>query len=129
MDPINPPEGVPVGERITFEGYDNEPDAQLNPKKNVFGKLAPDLLTNAGKLLSTTFLFSSLRPCVGTTVQGVRGGLDCSSQHCLIQSTTMQDFLFFTAMSCTSKLFFEQVESCGACVEFAHTVTGQCVGR
>ncbi|CAL5218456.1 g137 [Coccomyxa viridis] len=46
VDPINPPEGVPVGERITFEGYANEPDAQLNPKKNIFGKLAPDLLTN-----------------------------------------------------------------------------------
>ena len=37
------------GERITFEGFSNEPDAQLNPKKNVFGKLAPDLQTNAGE--------------------------------------------------------------------------------
>jgi len=50
VDPINPPEGVPVGERITFEGYANDPDAQLNPKKNIFAKLAPDLLTSAGKL-------------------------------------------------------------------------------
>lgn len=49
VDPITPPEGVPLGERITFEGFGNEPDAQLNPKKNVFGKLAPALLTNAGK--------------------------------------------------------------------------------
>ena len=56
MDPINPPEGVPLGERISFEGYANEPDAQLNPKKNVFGKIAPDLLTNAGKLPSATLL-------------------------------------------------------------------------
>lgn len=38
-----------MGERITFEGFGNKPDAQLNPKKNVFGKLAPDLLTSAGK--------------------------------------------------------------------------------
>ena len=49
VDPIIPPEGVPVGERIAFEGFSNEPDAQLNPKKNVFGKLAPDLQTNAGE--------------------------------------------------------------------------------
>ena len=49
VDPIIPPEGVPLGERITFEGFGNEPDAQLNPKKNIFGKLAPALLTNAGK--------------------------------------------------------------------------------
>ena len=49
VDPIIPPEGVPLGERITFEGFSNEPDAQLNPKKNIFGKLAPALLTNAGK--------------------------------------------------------------------------------
>ena len=49
VDPIIPAEGVPVGERITFEGFSNEPDAQLNPKKNVFGKLAPDLQTNAGE--------------------------------------------------------------------------------
>ena len=52
VDPINPPKGVPVGERVAFEGFANEPDAQLNPKKNIFGKLAPDLLTNAGRLLS-----------------------------------------------------------------------------
>ena len=49
VDPIVPPEGVPLGERITFEGFGNEPDAQLNPKKNIFGKLAPALLTDAGK--------------------------------------------------------------------------------
>jgi aminoacyl tRNA synthase complex-interacting multifunctional protein 1 len=51
VDPIIPPEDVPVGERISFEGFNNKPDAQLNPKKNVFGKLAPDLQTNAGELV------------------------------------------------------------------------------
>jgi hypothetical protein len=25
VDPINPPEGVPVGERVVFEGYNGEP--------------------------------------------------------------------------------------------------------
>lgn len=49
VDPIVPPEGVPVGERITFEGYNGEPEAQLNPKKKIFEKIAPDLITDAGE--------------------------------------------------------------------------------
>ena len=48
VDPISPPEGAAVGERVTFEGYSGEPEPQLNPKKKVFEKLAPDLTTNAG---------------------------------------------------------------------------------
>ncbi|KAL4429006.1 hypothetical protein ABPG77_006045 [Micractinium sp. CCAP 211/92] len=47
VDPINPPEGVPVGERITFEGYAKEPEAQLNPKKKQFERIAPDLRVDA----------------------------------------------------------------------------------
>ncbi|KAL6073758.1 G4 quadruplex nucleic acid binding protein [Balamuthia mandrillaris] len=40
---IHPPEGVPNGERITFEGYSHlgEPEAQLNPKKKTFDNLKP----------------------------------------------------------------------------------------
>lgn len=43
-----PPPDVQIGERIKFEGFDGQPDAQLNPRKKIFEKLAPDLLTNAG---------------------------------------------------------------------------------
>ncbi len=89
MDPINPPEGVPLGERITFEGYGNEPDAQLNPKKNIFGKLAPDLLTNAGKL--------SYRSAVGIAsawCQSIRTSLDCGyGQHYSCHIATRQQVL------------------------------------
>ena len=49
VDPISPPEGVAIGERVTFEGFPGEPEAQLNPKKKVFEKLAPDLSTTAGE--------------------------------------------------------------------------------
>lgn len=49
VDPITPPEGAAIGERITFEGFPGEPEAQLNPRKKVFEKLAPDLTTNAGE--------------------------------------------------------------------------------
>lgn len=49
VQPITPPEGVPVGERITFAGFDNPPDERLNPRKNIFEKLAPFLTTSAGE--------------------------------------------------------------------------------
>ncbi len=49
VDPIAPPEGAAIGERITFEGFPGEPEAQLNPRKKVFERLAPDLTTNAGE--------------------------------------------------------------------------------
>lgn len=48
VDPIVPPHDAEVGDRIRFEGFDGEPDAQLNPKKKIFEKLADDLVTNAG---------------------------------------------------------------------------------
>lgn len=47
VDPISPPEGVPVGEKVTFEGYTQDPEPQLNPKKKQFEKIAPDLITDA----------------------------------------------------------------------------------
>eukprot|EP00873_Tetraselmis_striata_P026722 jgi/Tetstr1/446986/TSEL_034444.t1 len=46
VEPIAPPEGVPNGERITFEGYEGEPEEVLNPKKKVWEKIAPDLVTD-----------------------------------------------------------------------------------
>jgi aminoacyl tRNA synthase complex-interacting multifunctional protein 1 len=49
VDPINPPEGAVIGERVKFDGYTAEPEAVLNPKKKIFEKIAPDLLTDAGK--------------------------------------------------------------------------------
>lgn len=52
VEPILPPEGVQVGEKVAFEGYTAEPEAQINPKKKIFEKIAPDLMVNVG----TTFL-------------------------------------------------------------------------
>lgn len=49
VDPIIPPDGVPLGEKITFEGYTKEPEKQINPKKKIFEKIAPDLVTNEGR--------------------------------------------------------------------------------
>lgn len=42
-----PPEGAKIGERVTFEGFDGEPEAQNKvSKKKIFQTLAPDLKTD-----------------------------------------------------------------------------------
>eukprot|EP00798_Chlamydomonas_sp_ICE-L_P022930 gene22930-30109_t len=46
VDPVIPPEGVPNGERITFEGYDKEPLPEINPKKKILDRLLPDMKTD-----------------------------------------------------------------------------------
>ncbi|KAK3275056.1 hypothetical protein CYMTET_16795 [Cymbomonas tetramitiformis] len=47
VDFVVPPEGVPVGERVTFDGIEGAPEEVLNPKKKQFEKIAPDLKTSA----------------------------------------------------------------------------------
>lgn len=43
-----PPSGAKIGERVTFEGYDGNPEPENKlAKKKMFEKLAPDLKTNA----------------------------------------------------------------------------------
>jgi len=43
---VDPPEGSKIGERVTFAGYDGEPEQVLNPKKKIFEQLKPDLKTD-----------------------------------------------------------------------------------
>ena len=38
---VTPPEGAVVGEAVTFAGFANTPDAQLNPKKKVWEAVQP----------------------------------------------------------------------------------------
>ncbi|KAK9062551.1 hypothetical protein SSX86_019738 [Deinandra increscens subsp. villosa] len=40
---VEPPEGAAIGERVTFPGFDGEPDDVLNPKKKVWETLQVDL--------------------------------------------------------------------------------------
>ncbi|XP_065862785.1 probable methionine--tRNA ligase [Euphorbia lathyris] len=44
---VDPPESAIVGERVTFPGFEGEPDDVLNPKKKVWETLQVDLQTNA----------------------------------------------------------------------------------
>eukprot|EP01026_Neomeris_dumetosa_P001005 TRINITY_DN1024_c0_g1_i1.p1 TRINITY_DN1024_c0_g1~~TRINITY_DN1024_c0_g1_i1.p1 ORF type:complete len:356 (+),score=58.82 TRINITY_DN1024_c0_g1_i1:46-1068(+) len=70
---VEPPEGAQIGERISVEGYQGEPDTQLNPKKKVFETVQPDLSTNEGKIVCYKGkpLMTSKGPC---TVLSVVGG-------------------------------------------------------
>lgn len=44
---IDAPKGAKPGDRATFEGYNNTPDAPfMNPKKKVFETVQPNLKTN-----------------------------------------------------------------------------------
>lgn len=49
VDPVLVPAGVPPGERVMFEGFGNAPEAQLNPKRKIWEKIAPSLVTSAGE--------------------------------------------------------------------------------
>ncbi|XP_040568421.1 aminoacyl tRNA synthase complex-interacting multifunctional protein 1 [Lepeophtheirus salmonis] len=42
-----PPEGTKPGDLVHVEGYERNPDTQLNPKKKIFELCAPDLKTNS----------------------------------------------------------------------------------
>lgn len=48
VDPIIPPEGSTIGSRITCEGFDRDAETQINPKKKIFERIAPELCTDAG---------------------------------------------------------------------------------
>lgn len=43
---VDPPAGSKPGERVSVEGFDGEPDVQLNPKHKVFEGVQPDLATD-----------------------------------------------------------------------------------
>eukprot|EP01114_Cavostelium_apophysatum_P004524 TRINITY_DN1480_c0_g1_i1.p1 TRINITY_DN1480_c0_g1~~TRINITY_DN1480_c0_g1_i1.p1 ORF type:complete len:715 (+),score=239.77 TRINITY_DN1480_c0_g1_i1:117-2261(+) len=44
---VTPPSGAKVGERVTFEGFSGDSDAQLNPKHKVWEAVQPDLKSNS----------------------------------------------------------------------------------
>lgn len=62
---LDPPAGAKIGERVTFQGFEGDADAQLNPKKKIFEEVKPHLHTNADKIAQykeVTFM-TSAGPC------------------------------------------------------------------
>ena len=43
VDPILIPEGSKIGSRIMVEGYRRDAEEQINPKKKIFERIAPDM--------------------------------------------------------------------------------------
>ncbi|KAK7410810.1 hypothetical protein VNO78_01927 [Psophocarpus tetragonolobus] len=46
VEPLLPPEGAKIGERISFSGIDGKPEDVLNPKKKQLEKITPHLFTD-----------------------------------------------------------------------------------
>ncbi|KAL5720822.1 hypothetical protein ACHQM5_013453 [Ranunculus cassubicifolius] len=46
VEPILPPEGAKIGERVSFSGHDGKPEDVLNPKKKQLEKITPNLRTD-----------------------------------------------------------------------------------
>jgi aminoacyl tRNA synthase complex-interacting multifunctional protein 1 len=46
VEPLIPPEGANIGERISFAGFDGKPEDVLNPKKKQLDKITPHLRTD-----------------------------------------------------------------------------------
>ena len=44
---VEPPRSAVIGERVTFPGFEGEPDDVLNPKKKVWETLQVDLRTDS----------------------------------------------------------------------------------
>lgn len=46
VEPLLPPEGAKIGERVLFSGIDGKPEDVLNPKKKQLEKVTPNLFTD-----------------------------------------------------------------------------------
>ncbi|KAK9115977.1 hypothetical protein Sjap_014924 [Stephania japonica] len=46
VEPLIPPEGAKIGERVSFLGHDGKPEDVLNPKKKQLEKITPHLCTD-----------------------------------------------------------------------------------
>ncbi|KAJ6806388.1 aminoacyl tRNA synthase complex-interacting multifunctional protein 1 [Iris pallida] len=46
VEPLIPPEGASIGERVIFAGHEGKPDDVLNPKKKQLEKITPHLYTD-----------------------------------------------------------------------------------
>eukprot|EP00187_Rhodella_violacea_P003326 CAMPEP_0174894766 /NCGR_PEP_ID=MMETSP0167-20121228/9320_1 /TAXON_ID=38298 /ORGANISM="Rhodella maculata, Strain CCMP736" /LENGTH=391 /DNA_ID=CAMNT_0016133927 /DNA_START=1 /DNA_END=1176 /DNA_ORIENTATION=+ len=70
---VMPPEGAAPGDRVVCDGFEGEPDAQLNPKKKVWEKIQPDFSTSADGV--ATWKDSPMKTDKGVcTAPTVRGG-------------------------------------------------------
>ncbi|CAN6467660.1 unnamed protein product [Victoria cruziana] len=70
VEPLVPPEGAKIGERVTFAGFDGKPEDVLNPKKKQFEKISPDLYTDDNGVATYRGVpfMTSAGPCTSSLV-------------------------------------------------------------
>ena len=74
MEPLDPPASSSPGDRVFVEGFDQgSPEAQLNPKKKVWEKLAVDLATDANGLAQWQANTLEIKGKGHVTVKTVKG--------------------------------------------------------
>lgn len=73
---MDPPAGSKPGERVAVEGFEGEPDRQLNPKHKIFEAVHPDFSTDGdrvacyrGKPLMTPGGACTVLSVVGATIK------------------------------------------------------------
>lgn len=47
VEPLELPDGVAIGEKVRFEGYEEAPLEEIKPKQKILESLFPDLVTDA----------------------------------------------------------------------------------
>ena len=73
MELVEPPAGVPLGERVVCAGHEAEAEGVLNPKKKIWEKVQPTLNTSAACVVrhEETPFMTSKGPC---TVKSIANG-------------------------------------------------------
>ncbi|KAF3783934.1 putative methionine--tRNA ligase [Nymphaea thermarum] len=71
VEPLVPPEGAKIGERVTFAGFDGKPEDVLNPKKKQFEKISTDLYTDENGVATYRGVpfMTSAGPCTSSLVK------------------------------------------------------------
>lgn len=72
VEPLIPPEGAKIGERISFAGFDGKPEDVLNPKKKQLDKITPHLRTDENGI--ATFKGVPFTTSAGPCRSSIRNG-------------------------------------------------------
>ncbi|KAK9913864.1 hypothetical protein M0R45_037669 [Rubus argutus] len=72
VEPLLPPEGAKLGERVSFSGIDGKPEDVLNPKKKQLDKITPHLFTDDRGVATFKGIpfMTSAGPCTSSISKG-----------------------------------------------------------
>ncbi|KAL9247816.1 hypothetical protein vseg_021206 [Gypsophila vaccaria] len=72
VEPLLPPEGAKVGERVSFTGHEGKPEDVLNPKKKQLDKITPYLFTDENGVATYKGVpfMTSAGPCTSSIRKG-----------------------------------------------------------